>query len=91
MCAYSNISDWGRSQYYPVTPTPTYPMIITPAPPEDPMVRLTKKDWEAFKKLLAAAKKFDAETGQPDCESATKTAWMKEVEERLAGIEEKLT
>ena len=92
MCVYSAISDWGRSTFTPVTQPPTwvYPPPPDNAAPAKPTVTLTKADWDAFKRLLDAAKKFDDVTGQPDCESAEKTAWMKEVEERLAKLTEKV-
>ena len=38
-----------------------------------------KKDLEAVKKLLAAAKVYDAETGQPDCEDAAKTKLFRDL------------
>ncbi len=45
-----------------------------------------KREVEALRGLLAAAKKFDEETGQPDCEQAEKVALLKRVAE-LVGVD----
>jgi hypothetical protein len=37
----------------------------------------TKAQFEAFDALLRAAMKFDEATGQKECETAAKTAWIK--------------
>ncbi len=42
---------------------------------------------EEFKKLVAAAEKFDKATNQPHCEDPTKMAWVREVEVRLKALE----
>jgi hypothetical protein len=44
-----------------------------------------KKDVEELKKLLLAAKKFDDETGQPDCEVESKVALIKKLAD-LVGV-----
>ncbi len=92
MCAYSAISDWGRDRWIPV-PQPYYPQPYNPPPTTtggtttNTGVTITREQWEKFQKLLAAAKDFDDKTGQKDCESAEKTAWMKEIEDRLNELE----
>lgn len=42
-----------------------------------------KAELESLKQLLVAAKKYDAETGQPDCENADKIALFKKLAELL--------
>jgi hypothetical protein len=46
---------------------------LSPRPVDLP----TKEEIEEFRKLLEQAKKFDAVTGQPDCEDPAKTVWLK--------------
>lgn len=45
-----------------------------------------KKEIESLKKLLKAAKIYDEETGQPDCEMDEKVAIIKKVAE-LVGVD----
>ena len=96
MCVYSAISDWGRDRwgdhtgFIPRDPGPNQAPVYPTTVPSVPTVTITQSDWDAFKCLLDAAKKFDDVTGQPDCESAEKTAWMKEIEEKLAKLTEKV-
>lgn len=79
MCVYSAISEWGRNTFNPHA----FPQVVPPT-----TVNITMEQWKEYLKLLEAAKKFDDATGQPNCESEDKTAWMKEVEDRLKAIEE---
>lgn len=76
----------------PLTPLPT--TIISPPNlfevyPESPEYvtkeefEKLKKDFEAFKKLLLAAKEYDEVTGQPDCEMEDKVAMVRKVAEML--------
>lgn len=45
-----------------------------------------KAELEAVKKLLVAAKQYDKETGQPDCEDAEKVRLFKRLAE-LVGVD----
>jgi len=45
-----------------------------------------KRELESLKSFLAAAKKYDTETGQPDCEDAEKVALLKRLGE-LVGVD----
>jgi hypothetical protein len=74
VCIVSNIGDMGGTLIRPWTPTP-----ITPFTPEQ------QKPWseeslEEFKRLLEAARKYDADTGQPECENPDKTKVVEEIE-----------
>lgn len=91
MCTVSNIgSGWGDTfpERYPwfqpyvpyVAPElPPIPAVI-PGVSQDEFNRL-KREVEELRKLLAAAKEFDAATGQPDCEMDEKVALIKRVAE----------
>lgn len=81
MCTVSNIGDtwsppypWKPASYPNLPPTVTvYPI---PEVTQEDLDNL-KKEIEALKKLLKAAKIYDEETGQPDCENAEKVALIK--------------
>ena len=45
-----------------------------------------KAELESLKKLLAAAKKYDEETGQPECETEEKVALLKKLAQ-LVGVD----
>lgn len=45
-----------------------------------------KREVEEMKKLLLRAKKYDEETGQPDCEMEDKVALLKKVAQ-LVGVD----
>ena len=93
MCTVSNIgTGWG------VTVPDRYPWIqpyVQPYAPPMPAVipgvsqfefdRL-KREVEELRKLLAAAKAFDAATGQPDCEVDEKVALIKRIAE-IVGVD----
>lgn len=53
-----------------------------------PLEQWTPPAWDQFKRVLEEAEDFDVQADQPDCESEEKTAWMKEVEDRLASLED---
>jgi hypothetical protein len=44
--------------------------------------------WIDYKKLIEDAKKIDEKLGEPNCEDPAKTAWMKEIEDRLKRLED---
>ena len=52
-----------------------------------PTVQWNYNNFNEFKEILKRLEALDAKLGQPDCETPEKTAWMKEVEERLAALE----
>jgi hypothetical protein len=93
MCVVSNIGDQWRDAfperypwYPPYTPLPGIPnpyappVIIIPGPTKEEFDAL-KKEVEALKELLKAAKKFDEETGQKNCEMDEKIDFIKKIAE----------
>lgn len=84
MCVVSNMGDYGRT-----VPLPnTQPWTPTPTPAPQPAVPpWTRETFEMFKEMLELARKFDRESGQPDCDVPDKLDWMKEVERRLEELE----
>jgi hypothetical protein len=83
MCIVSAIGDdWQRRlpQQWPlVPPNPVYPIPEISRSEFDAL----KREVEALKVLLKQAKKFDEETGQPNCEVEQKVAFMKQIAEAL--------
>lgn len=83
MCAVSMIMDYGRTNPpWQQLPGPLYPQPL----PDDEAREAIKK----FIALVEAAKKYDAETGQPHCEDPEKAKFEQEVLRRLAEIEKRL-
>lgn len=91
---------WVEPYIYPTTPHPapwrTWPngTPFVPAgkqagfpspdvPTQEQIDKLTQ-ELEAVKKLLKAAEKFDVATGQPDCESEEKVAFLRRLAELLS-------
>jgi hypothetical protein len=94
MCVYSMVADdWNKRivpQYPWLDPTinPGQPHIYyppTPAPTQEQFDAL-RKEVEALKKLLKAAKIYDEETGQPDCETEEKIGTLKKIA-KLLGVD----
>jgi uncharacterized protein (DUF3084 family) len=52
-----------------------------------PMDNWNHQKWRDFQTLKQQAEEFDSKTDQPDCEDPAKAEWMREVEERLARLE----
>jgi len=93
MCVVSAIiEDWtqkGPGRYPDIWPAPQIVL------PQSPIVisEVTKAEFEALRKevlelkeLLKAANKFDAATGQPNCEHEEKIALVKRIAE-FVGVE----
>lgn len=88
MCTYSVIADGWRDQLpyrYPQTfPKPS--TIVTVPEISRTEFDALKREVKELKELLKAAKKFDAATGQPDCEMEEKVALLKQIA-KLVGVE----
>jgi len=92
MCATSNVGDYWRDQlptkpYYPgIQPyiAPAVPFVVPPAISREKFDAL-KRDVEELKKLLTAAKRYDEQTGEPDCELESKIELIKKVA-KLVGV-----
>lgn len=98
MCAVSMIMDYGRRDFwpnqqpgvfppqYPSLPQPNWPpQYVPPLPPQTDELKLRE-----FLKLYEAAKAYDRETAQPDCEDPEKTQVLQRILERLDEIEKRL-
>ena len=95
MCMVSSIGDAFGQRWPDVVP-------ITPAVPHQPTITFIrdavtreefeqlKREVEAIGKLLRAAKDFDAETGQADCDDDAKLQILKSVADAL-GIDLPIT
>ncbi len=86
MCLTSAIYDYGRQN--PPWQNPD-PRLTQPPPilPDHEAADAIKR----FLKMLDAAKDYDDATGQPDCETADKASFIKEVLDRLTSIEDRLS
>lgn len=84
MCAVSAVGDY-YTRRLPDTPyfPAVQPFTVPGFQPQPGITRhefdALKKDMEELKKLLLAAKKFDDETGQPDCEVESKVVLIKKL------------
>jgi len=94
MCTVSNIGDGYKDNFAPRWPGIVHPNTwpAQPGIPGQPVVidtsGVSKEEFEALKKeveelkqLLKAAKKFDEETGQPDCHMDDKVDFIKKLAE----------
>lgn len=79
MCVVSNISDFYQKQFpeqWPLVPSnPVYPIPEISRAEFDQL----KREVESLKLLLKQAQKFDEDTGQPECETETKIAFLKKI------------
>lgn len=93
MCVVSNIGDYGRRQLWPQLPQIPFPDYIYKQFDQDPkdaeIKRLTDEleKYKKFQALMEAAKQMDAAAGTPDCESAEKTDWIKDLDARMKEVE----
>ena len=85
MCVVSMVmDDWmHRHPAFPQQPSITWPTTVMPAEVTKEEFEELKAEMESLKKLLHAAKIYDEETGQPDCEIAEKMTMIKEYAESL--------
>ena len=93
MCVVSNIGDNYRDNFGPRWPQiPVQPWQSPPSDGNRDYTKVTipvskeefdalKKEVEELKQLLKAAKKFDEETGQPDCHMDDKVDFIKKLAE----------
>jgi hypothetical protein len=85
MCTVSYIGDgFMRNPPMPAQPW-IYPVPGQAAPSREEFDAL-RREMEALKELLKAAKKYDEQTGQPDCEQEDKIALLKRLAE-LVGVD----
>lgn len=87
MCTVSNIGDdFGKR--WPTNPVNPWPNQIIPQYPQVSRVEFDalKKEVEALKDLLKAAKIYDEKTGQPDCHMDDKVALIKRLAE-IVGVD----
>ena len=92
MCMVSYVgTEWNRS--VPIQYPFVQPWIQTPVPTISFTESVSREEFEALKheieelkKLLIAAKQFDAATGQPDCEMDEKVALIKRLAD-LVGVD----
>ena len=91
MCVYSMVADDWSKRIYPQYPwvqpfinpsAPPFRYPPFPAPSQDDFDAL-RREVESLKKLLKAAKIYDEETGQPDCETDEKIDTLKRVAKLL--------
>lgn len=86
MCTVSMIGDYygkdfpQKYPWYPLNPNPAV-LPTTVTVPSRAEFDALKKEVEELKELLKAAKKFDAATGQPDCEMDEKVKFIKKLAE----------
>src|SRR5262245_24392456 len=89
MCMVSNIGDgWAdkfQEKWPQFNPPPPSPFIVQPGVSQADFDAL-RKEVQELKELLKAAKKFDAATGQPDCEMAEKVKLIKAIA-KLVGVD----
>lgn len=89
MCIVSNIMDGWKDSFDKKWPSfPVNPSVIDYATIEKLKQDMQdiKKELIELKKLLMAAKAFDAATGQPDCEAERKVAFLKKISE-IVGLD----
>ena len=89
MCVVSNIGDYGRTMWPPVstptllsgyTPWASGPSrtIVTP-----PYTGPTKEQFDELLILLRAGVRFDKATGQAHCEQEQKIGWLRDIAKTL--------
>lgn len=89
MCAVSMVGDYWKDKLPERHPWifPNSPIVPFNAPTKEEFEAL-KKEVEHLKELLKAAKIYDEQTNQPDCEMDEKVALIKKIAE-LVGVDMK--
>lgn len=82
------MDDWNTRlpKIYPWAVPPQTETITIKTGPDQAEFDALKKEVEELKKVLKAAKIYDAATGQPDCEEEEKIALLKQIAE-LVGVD----
>lgn len=83
MCVASNIGDYYKPHWPQFDPPKIWPD-LTPAKPINPW---SEEKMRKLMELIEKAREMDKLMGEPDCEDPAKTAWMKQVEQRLKKLE----
>lgn len=87
MCAVSAIMDIWKHQWEKDYCWPPGPWHGEPPIPYYPSLP-TKEEIEDFRRIYEKAKRFDKETGQPDCENKEKIRLLKELAEKLGVLDQ---
>ena len=53
-------------------------------------IQWTPSIWIDFTEILRKLDELDKKLGQPECHDPAKAAWMKEIEAKLAALEDKV-
>lgn len=88
MCTVSNMGGTYQQTWphrWPTIPQPTPYVVYTPTITREEFEAL-KREMELMKELLKAAKRYDVEHGEPDCEIDDKVEFLKQVAE-LVGVD----
>lgn len=88
MCTVSMVMDDWNSRYPNQWTTSPYVVVTDPNSVPREEFEALKKEVEELKKLLKAAKEYDAATGQPDCEVEEKVEMLKQLA-RALGVDMK--
>ena len=93
MCVVSFVGDYYRDTFPKKDYWPVVQPFINPQIPITIVPEVTKAEFDALKKdvlemkeLLKKAKKYDEETGQPDCEMEEKVDLLKKIA-KLVGVD----
>lgn len=85
MCTVSNIGD-GWKEQFPIRYPNIDPFKFTPDQISRSEFEALKREVEGLRELLKAAKKFDQESGQPNCSMEEKVELIKQVA-KVVGVD----
>ncbi len=80
MCAVSVVQVYFRER--------TYPQPNTTIPWPQPVIQWQPDTWKLYREILDKLAELDRKLDQPDCDNPAKAVWMREVEARLAKLEQ---